>query len=167
MKLGINGLGRIGKLSVWNHVGEKYFSEIVVNLGRDVGLGLADLASSIEKDSTYGRLGNYLYGHKGGSVIEELDNSTGTMRINGVPVKFLREARNPKDIKWQENDIKLVVDTTGAFTDPTAEVDAPRGSLRGHLQAGAEKVILSAPFKIKAKGLFELSKAQIKVTHEP
>ena len=153
MKLGINGLGRIGKLSVWNHVGEKYFSEIVANMGREVGQSLEDLAASIEKDSSYGRLGNYLYGHKGGRVIEEIDNSAGTMRINGMPVKILREARDPKDIKWQENDVKLVVDTTGAFTDPTAEVDAPRGSLRGHLQAGAEKVILSAPFKIKAQGL--------------
>lgn len=153
MKLGINGLGRIGKLSVWNHVGNKHFSKIVANIGREVGQGLEDLAASIEKDSSYGRLTNYLHGYKGGRVIEELDDSAGTMRINGVLVKILRESRNPKDIKWQENDVKLVVDTTGAFTDPTADADIPRGSLRGHLQAGAEKVILSAPFKIKAKGL--------------
>jgi len=49
--------------------------------------------------------------------------------------------------------VKLVVDTTGAFTDPTADADGGWGALRGHLQAGAEKVMLSAPFKIKSKGL--------------
>ena len=40
MKLGINGLGRIGKLSLWHHVSRQFFSEIVVNLGRNVGAGI-------------------------------------------------------------------------------------------------------------------------------
>ncbi len=153
MKLGINGLGRIGKLSLWHHVSRKYFSEIVINVGREIGQGLNDLAASVERDSSYGRLGTYLHGHKGGRVIEELNEEAGTMVINGVPVKFLRTARNPREIAWQENQVKLVTDTTGAFTDPTADADAKWGSLRGHLQAGAEKVMLSAPFKIKSKGL--------------
>ncbi|MDH5297953.1 MAG: glyceraldehyde-3-phosphate dehydrogenase, partial [Desulfobulbaceae bacterium] len=153
MKLGLNGLGRIGKLSLWHHVSRKHFSGLVVNLGRQVGNGLEDIAASIDRDSTYGRLGTYLYGHKGGRVIENLNEAAGTMTINGVPVTILREARNPKDIKWKENDIRLVVDTTGVFNDPTADADASRGAMRGHLQAGAEKAILSAPFKIKEKGL--------------
>ncbi len=153
MILGINGLGRIGKLSIWHHVGRKHFSGIVANIGRNVGKSLEDLAASIERDSTYGRLGNYLHGFKGGRVIENLNEADGSMTINGIPVKVLRESRNPADIKWQENNVRLVVDTTGVFTDPTAKPDAHRGSLRGHLQAGAEKVILSAPFKIKAQGL--------------
>ncbi len=153
MKLGINGLGRIGKLSIWHHVGRQYFSGIVANIGRGVGQGIEDLAASIERDSTYGRLTNYLHGYKGGRVIENLNDSDGTMTINGMPVKILRESRNPAEIKWQENDVRLVVDTTGAFTDPTADAAAPGGALRGHLQAGAEKVILSAPFKIKAQGM--------------
>lgn len=153
MKLGINGLGRIGKLSLWQQVSRKKFSEIVANIGRDVGSNLEDLAATIERDSTYGRLGSYLYGHSCPRVIEELNEAEGTMVVNGVPVKILRSARNPKDIAWQENDVKLVVDTTGVFTDPTTDPDAGRGALRGHMQAGAEKVILSAPFKIKSKGL--------------
>lgn len=153
MKLGINGLGRIGKLSIWHHVGRKYFSEIIANIGRNVGQSLEDLAASIERDSTYGRLGSYLYGYKGGRLIENLNEAEGSMTINGVPVKILRESRNPAEIKWQANNVRLVVDTTGVFTDPTAEPGAPKGSLRGHLQAGAEKVILSAPFKIKAQGM--------------
>jgi glyceraldehyde 3-phosphate dehydrogenase len=153
MKLGINGLGRIGKLSLWHHVSRKHFSGIVVNIGREVGCGLDDLASMLERDSTYGRLGTYLYGHKCPRVIEELNEEDGSMVVNGVPVTILRSARNPKDIAWQENDVKLVIDTTGGFTDPTADSYGGGGALRGHMQAGAEKVVLSAPFKIKSKGL--------------
>lgn len=153
MKLGINGLGRIGKLSLWHHVARKHFSGVVVNIGREVGRNLTDLAAMLEKDSTYGRLGAYLYGHKCPNVIEEVDNERGTMVINGVPVTILRTARNPREIPWQENGVKLVVDTTGVFTDPTTDPDAEKGALRGHMQAGADKVILSAPFKIKSKGL--------------
>ncbi|OCC14558.1 NAD-dependent glyceraldehyde-3-phosphate dehydrogenase [Dissulfuribacter thermophilus] len=151
MKLGINGLGRIGKLSLWTHVARKSFSEIVVNIGRQVGRSLNDLAAAIEKDSTYGRLSNFLYGYKGTRVIENLDEEKGTMTIDGVPVTILRESRNPKDIRWSDYDVKLVVDTTGVFRDPTVPADDPKGSLRGHLEAGASKVILSAPFKIKDK----------------
>lgn len=153
MKLGVNGLGRIGKLSLWHHVSRKHFSGIVANIGRDVGTSLDDLAAQLERDSTYGRLGTYLYGHKCPRVIEELNEEKGTMVVNGVPVTILRSSRNPGDIAWQENDVKLVIDTTGVFNDPTTDPDAGKGALRGHMQAGAEKVILSAPFKIKSKGL--------------
>jgi glyceraldehyde 3-phosphate dehydrogenase len=153
MKLGINGLGRIGKLSLWHHVSRQHYSEIVVNIGRKVGASLNDLAAAIERDSTYGRLNTYLHGHTCGRVIENLNEPEGSMVINGVPVKILQEARNPKDIKWQENDVRFVVDTTGVFNDPTADAEVKGGALRGHLYAGAEKTLLSAPFKIKSKGL--------------
>ncbi|MGL1930517.1 MAG: glyceraldehyde-3-phosphate dehydrogenase [Desulfotalea sp.] len=153
MKLGINGLGRIGKLSLWHHAGLGHFSEVVVNIGREVGGGLHDLASSIERDSSFGNLAMYLHGFKGGRAIEELNEEQGTMLVGGMPVKILRETRDPRLIKWQDNNVKLVVDTTGAFTDPTADAEAAKGALRGHMQAGAEKVILSAPFKIKSQGL--------------
>ena len=65
LNLGINGLGRIGKLTLWHHVARKYFKEIVLNMGRTVGGSIEDLANYIEKDSTYGSLQWYLYGHKG------------------------------------------------------------------------------------------------------
>ncbi len=153
MKLGINGLGRIGKLTLWNQVARAYFSELIVNTGREVGMGLEDLAAAIERDSTYGSLGAYLYGHKGGRVIENLDDQAGTLTIAGVPVTILRQTRNPREIGWREQGVSLVVDSTGAFTDPTTDGDSDRGALRGHLEAGAVKTILSAPFKIKSKGL--------------
>ena len=153
MNLGINGLGRIGKLSLWNHISRKHFSGLVVNIGRSVGNNLDDLAASIERDSTYGHLGAYLFGHKAGRVIEELDEQAGSMNIAGTPVTILRENRNPKEIGWRDNGVKLVVDSTGVFSDPTTDADSQKGALRGHLEAGAAKVILSAPFKIKSKGL--------------
>jgi len=151
MKLGINGLGRIGKLSLWNHVSRRSFSEIVVNLGRQVGRGLQDIAAAIERDSTYGRLGVYLHGCRCTRVVENLNEEKGTMTVDGVPVTILRESRNPKGIDWVGNDVRLVVDTTGVFRDPTVPADSPKGALRGHLEAGASKVVLSAPFKIKDK----------------
>ncbi len=150
-RLGINGLGRIGKLTLWHHVAEKRYEEIVVNIGRQVGNSLYDLAHYIVRDSTYGSLSAYLYGHKGGDVIKDVNENDGTMIIDGIKVRFLRESRNPAELRWADHGVDLVVDTTGQFLDPTAEPDAPKGSLRGHLEAGAKRVILSAPFKIKDK----------------
>ena len=151
LKLGINGLGRIGKLTLWHHVARKYFNEIVVNLGRGVGTSLMDLAHYLERDSTYGSLGGYLYGYKGKKVIRDIDENAGSMTVDGVKIKILRHSRNPKDIGWREHSVRLVVDTTGQFTDPTLSPDGPRGSVRGHLESGAKKVIVSAPFKIQDK----------------
>lgn len=150
--LGINGLGRIGKLSLWHHIGRRYFSEIVVNIGRKAGTSLKDISLYIEKDSTYGELHKHLYGHKAKRIIEDLDEGKGAMRIDGIPVTILRESRNPKDISWRDHGVKIVVEATGSFVDPTIPPDAKEGSLRGHIEAGAEKVIVSAPFKIKEKG---------------
>ncbi|MEE4354342.1 MAG: glyceraldehyde 3-phosphate dehydrogenase NAD-binding domain-containing protein [Desulfatiglans sp.] len=151
LKLGINGLGRIGKLTLWHHVGRKYFDEIVVNLGRDVGNSLGDLAHYLERDSTYGLLHNYLYGYRAERVISDIDEQEGSLRLDGLKIKFLRSSRNPKDIGWDREGVRIVVDTTGQFKDPTLLADSPSGSILGHFEAGAEKVIVSAPFKIKDK----------------
>ena len=150
-KLGINGLGRIGKLSLWHHVGRGFFPEIVVNIGREAGKGLQDVADYLERDSTYGSLGQYLFGHRAGQVIDNLNEEHGTMQVNGTPVTILRKDRNPKDIPWKALGVPIVVDATGKFLDPTAPPDDKKGSIQGHLQAGAEKVLVSAPFKIKEK----------------
>jgi len=147
--LGINGLGRIGKLTLWHHVGRKFFDEIVINVGREVGTGMDDLVHYIERDSTYGRLEAFLHGSRAESVITDVDPESGTLVVNGVKIKILSTERNPKDIQWAENNVELVVDTTGQFLDPNLESDAPKGSIRGHLEAGAAKVIASAPFKLK------------------
>ena len=71
--LGINSLGRIGKLSLWHHIGRKYFKEIVVNLGREAGTGMDAVAQAIEKDTTYGLLHRFLYGIKSERLIQITD----------------------------------------------------------------------------------------------
>jgi glyceraldehyde 3-phosphate dehydrogenase len=152
LRLGINGLGRIGKLTLWHHVARKHFDEIVINTGREVGCSLRDLAHYVERDSTYGALHAYLRGHRGERVITEVDDKAGTMRIDGMPVRVMREFRNPKDIGWEDQGVRLVVDTTGRFLDPTIQADHPDGSIRGHFEGGIQQVIVSAPFKIKDKG---------------
>lgn len=152
MKIGVNGLGRIGKLTVWNHVGRRYFNEIVVNIGRQAGTGMKDVAHYLERDSTYGALHTFLHGYRAEPAIHDIDEAAGSMVVDGVTVRFLREARTPQDIDWKAHDVRLVVDTTGQFLDPTLPVDTPKGSVRGHLEAGAEKVVVSAPFKTKHEG---------------
>jgi glyceraldehyde 3-phosphate dehydrogenase len=152
LKLGVNGFGRMGKLTVWHHVARKFFNEIVVNVGRQVGTTFEDIAHYVERDSTYGWLHGFLYGHKAQPVISDLDEDTGSMMIDGTRVRFLQTARNPGQINWRDQGVQLVVDTTGQFLDPTMDPEHPKGALRGHLEAGAEKVIVSAPFKIPDKG---------------
>jgi glyceraldehyde 3-phosphate dehydrogenase len=151
--LGINGQGRIGKLTLWHHVGRKYFKEIVVNLGREAGTNLDSIAQMIEKDATYGLLHRFLHGIKSERVIQITDEKNGKMLIDGVPVTILREARNPADIPWRKYGADIVVDCTGKFKDPTIAAGDKNGSLRGHCQGGARVVINSAPFKIKNKAL--------------
>jgi len=153
MKIGINGLGRIGKLTVWHHVGRRYFNEIVVNIGRPAGTGLADIAHYLERDSTYGALHTFLHGCQAKPVITNIDDNAGTMVVDGITLRLLRTARTPQAIDWKALGVRLVVDTTGQFLDPTLPVDHPKGSVKGHLEAGAEKVVVSAPFKIKEEGV--------------
>ena len=147
--LGINGFGRIGKLTVWHHIARKYFDELVINVGRSVGTSMADISHYVERDSTYGWLHAYLYGQSGRSVISDVDESSGTMMVDDVKLTFLRSHRNPSRIGWFDHGVELVVDTTGQFLDPALDAGADKGSLRGHLESGAKKVIASAPFKLK------------------
>ncbi|HPH55824.1 MAG TPA: glyceraldehyde 3-phosphate dehydrogenase NAD-binding domain-containing protein, partial [Smithella sp.] len=151
--LGINSLGRIGKLTLWHHIGRKYFKEIIVNQGREVGTGLDSVAQAIEKDSTYGLMHKFLYGVKAERIIQIVDEKEGKLLIDGIPVTILREARNPADVPWKKYGVDVVVDCTGKFKDPTVAADHKSGSIRGHLNGGAKVVINSSPFKIKNKAL--------------
>ncbi len=146
--LGINGLGRIGKLSLWHHAGRKYFDSIVINVGRDVGKSFHDIIHYIERDTSYGRLDSFLNGYQSEPVITDVDADNASLKVNGIDVKILQKDRNPKDIEWAQNNAKIVVDTTGQFLDPSLDAGASRGAIRGHIEAGAQKVIASAPFKL-------------------
>ncbi|MFA7660498.1 MAG: glyceraldehyde 3-phosphate dehydrogenase NAD-binding domain-containing protein, partial [Anaerovoracaceae bacterium] len=147
--LGINGIGRIGKLTLWNHLNLKHYDGIVINAGREIGKKIDDIVQYLTTDSTYGTLDRFLYGYSGKSCdVKVLDQSDCIIQMDGIPVRILKKARNPREIDWAKVGVRVVVDCTGKFLDPTLPADHPKGSLRGHLEAGAEKVIASAPFKL-------------------
>ena len=150
--LGINGLGRIGKLTLWYHLGHDGFDRIVINMGRQVGTSLQSLAEYMAKDSTYGPLHRYLGGCQAKPDLKVIDEEKGLLKGHGKEILILREARDPKDIAWRDNGVSVVVDCTGKFQDPSTDPDDPKGSLRGHLAAGARAVVQSSPFKSKSEG---------------
>jgi len=151
--LGINGLGRIGKLTLWHHVSRKYFKGITINLGREVGQGLEAVAQTIEKDATYGLLHRFLHGIKSDRVVQIIDEKNGKLLVDGIPVTILRQSRNPAEISWRDYGVDVVVECTGKFKDPTLPADDKKGSIRGHLAGGAKAVVNSSAFKIKNKAL--------------
>jgi glyceraldehyde 3-phosphate dehydrogenase len=149
--LGINGLGRIGKLLLWNQVHLRHFEGIVVNCGREVGKTLDDLIQVVETDSTYGNIHKFLFGMVGRKAeIRVIDPDKPILEIEGIPVKILRSARDPKDINWLNEGVRIVADCTGSFVDPNLSPEQGKPCLRGHLEAGALKVVCSAPFKSKS-----------------
>lgn len=111
--LGINGIGRIGKLTLWHHLGRNDFDRFVVNTGRTVGTSLDSVIQYLVKDSTYGQLHRWLGGLNAKKDCCVLDEDKGLFRIQGREVRILREARNPKDIPWRDNGVDLVIDCTG------------------------------------------------------
>lgn len=147
--LGINGVGRIGKLTLWNHLSIGHFDGFVINTGRPVGKKIEDLIDYLTKDSTYGSLDRFLYGYSSKRcLVERVADQKDTFSLNGIPVKLLSSARNPRDINWAREGVRLVIECSGVYIDPSLPADVAKGSVRGHLEAGAEKVVVSAPFKI-------------------
>ena len=71
--LGINGLGRIGKLTLWYHLQEGHFDGFVINVGRQIGNNLEDIVHLIGTDSTYGAIENFLFGIKAQKDIKIID----------------------------------------------------------------------------------------------
>jgi len=71
--LGINGMGRIGKLTLWYHLHENHFNGFVVNVGRKVGNSLEDIIHFLETDSTYGPLEKFLFGIRSKKEIKIID----------------------------------------------------------------------------------------------
>jgi len=145
--VGVNSIGRIGKLLVWSLTARKEQESIVISTGREVGKSIEDLATYLSYDSTYGSYSRFFFGLQGN---ERVEIRGGNLYMNGVKIIWLNDApcRVPGNIPWSEYGVDVVFDTTGKMTDPTA---TDNNSLRGHLNH-AKKVILSAPFKIKNKG---------------
>ncbi len=122
IKVGINGFGRIGRL-VFRRAYEIEGVEIV---GINDLIDVDYIAYMLKYDSTHGRF-NGTVAVKDGSLV-----------VNGKSIRVTAE-RDPKNLKWDEVGAEYVLEATGLFlTDEKA---------RAHIEAGAKKVVLSAPSK--------------------
>ena len=123
IKIGINGFGRIGRNVLRSAL--QNFSDIEVVAINDL-LEPNYLAYMLQYDSVHGRF-------KGDVSVEG-----NTLVVNGKKIRLTQE-RDPANLKWDEVGATVVIESTGLFLD---KVTAQK-----HLDAGAKKVILSAPSK--------------------
>jgi glyceraldehyde 3-phosphate dehydrogenase len=134
-KIGINGFGRIGRL-VFRAIAEqgllgKDFQVVAVN-----DLVPADnLAYLVKYDSTQGKFHGTVSSEKSSPSAAEDD----VLVVNGQKIKCLAVKEGPAAIPWKDLGVDIVLECTGLFTE--AE------KAKGHLAAGAKKVIISAPAK--------------------
>jgi glyceraldehyde 3-phosphate dehydrogenase len=122
IKIGINGFGRIGRL-VFRAAIDKGNIEIV---GINDLIDVDYIAYMLRYDSTHGRF-------KG-----DVSVANGKLVVNGHAIRVTSE-KNPADLKWDEVGAEYVVESTGLFLT--------KEKAQGHLQAGAKKVVMSAPSK--------------------
>ncbi|PKO29863.1 MAG: type I glyceraldehyde-3-phosphate dehydrogenase [Betaproteobacteria bacterium HGW-Betaproteobacteria-9] len=123
IKIGINGFGRIGRNVLRSAI--QNFSDIEVVAINDL-LEPDYLAYMLQYDSVHGRF-------KGTVKVEG-----GNIVVNGKTIRLTQE-RDPANLKWADVGADIVIESTGLFLD---KVTAQK-----HLDAGAKKVILSAPSK--------------------
>ena len=124
-RVGINGFGRIGR-NVFKAIEKGGFSDLFEVVAVNDLSPPASLAHLLKYDSTYGRYD------------ADVTSGDATISVNGRAVRVLSE-REPANLPWRELNVDLVIESTGRFT----EAD----KARGHLEAGAKKVIISAPAK--------------------
>ncbi len=122
VRIGINGFGRIGRMVVREAAKNSNVEIVAIN---DL-VPSNNLAYLLKYDSTHGRFN--------GEVVAG-QNSIG---INGKNIECLSE-KNPANLPWSDLNIDYVIESTGLFTD--------RENATEHLNAGAKKVVISAPTK--------------------
>jgi glyceraldehyde 3-phosphate dehydrogenase len=135
IKIGINGFGRIGRL-VFRALVEQGLlgKELDVVAVNDL-VPADNLAYLVKYDSTQGRFKGKVHSEKSSPDVAEDD----VLVVDGHKIKCLAVKEGPAAIPWKELGVDLVIESTGLFTD--AE------KAKGHLTAGAKKVIISAPAK--------------------
>jgi len=133
--IGINGFGRIGRL-VFRAIVEQGLLDKGFKVAAVNDLVPADnLAYLVKYDSVQGGFKGEVYSEKSDPSLEEDD----TLVVNGHKIKCLAVKEGPSAIPWKENGVDIVIESTGLFTD--AE------KAKGHISAGAKKVLISAPAK--------------------
>lgn len=122
LRLGINGFGRIGRIVFRATLKRENVEVVAIN---DL-VPVEQLAYLLEYDSVHGRYGG---------TIEIKD---GNLIVDGVEVRVTSE-RDPKNLAWNDVNVDVVADCTGIFTD--------LDTAQAHIDAGAKKVVISAPSK--------------------
>ncbi|SMC41088.1 type I glyceraldehyde-3-phosphate dehydrogenase [Sporomusa malonica] len=122
IKVGINGFGRIGRNVFRVAVNNPGFEIVAVNDLTDA----KTLAHLLKYDSVHGTMNAEVKAVEGG------------IEVNGKLVKVLAE-RDPANLPWKAMGVDIVVESTGLFTDKNKAI--------AHINAGAKKVIISAPAK--------------------
>ncbi|HEX4122895.1 MAG TPA: type I glyceraldehyde-3-phosphate dehydrogenase [Verrucomicrobiae bacterium] len=134
VKVAINGFGRIGRL-VFRAIAEQGM------IGKDVDIVAVgdivpadNLAYLLKYDSTQGRFKGEVSSRK--SAPDKPDDDV--LVVNGHDIHVV-SAREPSGLPWKQLGVQLVIESTGLFTDGE--------KAKGHIAAGAKKVIISAPAK--------------------
>src|SRR5690625_1385650 len=122
VKVGINGFGRIGRNVFRQALNNDEIEIVAVNDLTDANM----LAHLLKYDSVHGKLE------------EEVSVNGSSIVVGGKEIKVTSE-RNPADLKWGELGVEVVIESTGFFTK--------REDSQKHIDAGAKKVIISAPSK--------------------
>ncbi|WP_088006495.1 type I glyceraldehyde-3-phosphate dehydrogenase [Indiicoccus explosivorum] len=122
LKLAINGFGRIGRLVFRNAMMHDEIEVVAVNDLTDAKM----LAHLLKYDSSHG------------TYNVEVSADNGDIIVDGKRIRVYSE-KNPAEIPWKDHAVDVVVESTGRFTD--------KESASKHLEAGAKKVIISAPSK--------------------
>jgi glyceraldehyde 3-phosphate dehydrogenase len=120
--VGINGFGRIGRNMLRAALDYPEIEVVAVNDLTDA----ATLAHLLKHDSVHG------------AFPRPVTVTADGLNVGGKPVKVL-SVRNPAELPWKAMNVAIVIESTGFFTD--------RDKAATHLQAGARKVIISAPAK--------------------
>jgi len=135
IKVGINGFGRIGRL-VFRAICDQGLlgKEIEVVAVNDL-VPADNLAYLVKYDSTQGKFPGTVTSKKSSPTVAEDD----VLVVNGHEIKCLAVKEGPAALPWRALGVDIVIESTGLFTDAT--------KAKGHLDAGAKKVIISAPAK--------------------
>jgi glyceraldehyde 3-phosphate dehydrogenase len=134
VKVAINGFGRIGRLVFRAMVEQGLVGKDVQVVAVGDIVPADNLAYLLKYDSTQGRFNGTVGSEKSGADKAEDD----VLVVNGQKM-FVVSAKEPSQLPWKQLGVDVVIESTGLFTDVE--------KAKGHLVAGAKKVIISAPAK--------------------
>jgi len=139
IKVAINGFGRIGRLVFQSIVEQKLLGkEIDVVAAVDVSTDAKYFAYQLKYDSTQGQMKAKIETAKSSASAAEDD----VLIVNGHKILCVPAQKELKDLPWKKLGVEYVLECTGIFTDD---------KVFGHIDAGAKKVIISAPAKAKER----------------